>query len=385
MRALTHFNHAGASPPAPETVEVIARHLSLEVEKGPMEAGTAVADRIETGYAYAARLIGCEPTEIAFGTGHGQLYGDILASVPLKAGDRILVSRQEWVGNILAVKRVCEMTGASMSVMPWDETTAVDVEAVSACLTPEVKIVALTWVGASGALINPAASLGQALRRANSNAFYIVDASQALGQLPVDVTKVGCDALIACGRKYLKGPRGTALAYVSPRFAAALSPRSVDDHSARLDGERVVIDQNAKVLETAECAVALRLGLVDALEKVLSRNASDTREKLDALATLLRDGLRNVPGVAVLDCGKEKAAMATFAVEGVSCQRVKELLAGRGFTVGKNGIGYTPIDMRMRGITEILRASVHLSTSQADIDNLVEAVRDVAANAAGAA
>ncbi|MBM3096026.1 aminotransferase class V-fold PLP-dependent enzyme [Ensifer sp. T173] len=385
MPPVIHFNHAGASILAPETVELIVAHLRREAELGPMEAGAAVADRLEAGYARAARLLGCAATDVAFGTGHGQLYGDILASVPLKAGDRVLVSRQEWIGNVLALKHACHVSGASMSVMPWDETTAVDVEAVVRSLDPDVKIVALTWVGASGALINPAEALGKALRQAKSGAFYMIDASQAIGQLPVDVSEIGCDVLVACGRKFLRGPRGTALAYISPRLAVSMVPRRVDDRSAKLDVGRAAIHQSAQAVETAEFAVALRLGLIDSLERALSLNAFDTRVKLNALATELRNRLTDVPGVNILDLGRDKAAFVTFAVEGIPCQRVKELLAARGITIGKNGVGYTPFDMDIRGITEILRASVHFGNTDTDIEKLVQAVREIAAEAAEAA
>lgn len=385
MPPITHFNHAGAGIPAPETIDLIAAHLRREAEMGPMEAGAAVADRLEAGYATAARLLGCADAEVAFGTSHGQLYGDILASVPLKAGDRVLVSRQEWIGNVLALKHACHVSGASMSVMPWDESTAVDVDAVRESLDTDVKIVALTWVGASGALVNPAEALGKALREAKSSAFYIIDASQAIGQLPVDVSRIGCDALVACGRKFLRGPRGTALAYISPRLAASLVPRRVDDRSARLVDGRAAVWPRAQAVETAEFAIALRLGLIDAVERALELDAHDTRATLNALATVLRSRLMEVPGVSILDLGRDKAAFVTFTVAGAPCQRVKERLASRGITIGKNGFGYTPFDLDIRGITEILRASVHLGNTDADIDKLVHAVREVAAEVTVAA
>jgi cysteine desulfurase / selenocysteine lyase len=259
-RALTHFNHAGSGLPSAASVMAISQHLLDEMQLTPMEAGARASDRIERGYTFAASLFGCSRDEIAFGTGHGQLYGDLIAAIPFKPGDRILVSRQEWVGNLIALKRRAEATGAVIEVMPSDETTAVDVKAVAAMIDRRVRLVALTWIGASGALINPAAELGKVL--AASDALYVIDASQALGQLPIDVKALGCDALIGCGRKYLRGPRGTGIAYVKSSLASRLRPGSVDDFSASWSGGQPELRAGARVLETAEFSVALRLGLI---------------------------------------------------------------------------------------------------------------------------
>lgn len=378
--SVVHFNSAGAGLPAPETVQTIIEHLCCEVEYGPMEAGARVKDRLDKTYQAAARLLGCAPQQVAFGSGHGQLYGDIVSAISLNAEDKILVSRQEWIGNVLCLHRAASLSGAAVSVMASDDSTAVDIAALHKALSKPVRIVALTWVGASGSLINPAAAIGQAIRQSGSSAFFIIDASQAVGQLSVDVSQIGCDALIACGRKFLLGPRGTAIAYISPRLAADIVPRRVDDASAAwIDGEAVV-SKSARAFELGEESIALRLGLGSAIERALELGLDNIRAALNAKASALRRSLAAVSGVRLLDLGKEKAACVTFTLDGWSCGAVKQNLADRGITIGTNGPDYTPYDMEMRGIVELLRASVHLSTTEQDIEKLVRAVRELVAD-----
>lgn len=180
-----HVNYAGAGLPTTAVVEAITRHLADEVRFGPMEAGARVNDRLDEGYRLAALLLGCHPDEIAFGIGHGRLYGDLVAAIPLQRGDCILVSRLEWVGNPVALKLRAASVVAVVEVMPSNDTTEVDVAATARMLDDGVKLVSLTWIGASRALINPAAELGAVV--AESKAHYIIDASQALGQRPIDV------------------------------------------------------------------------------------------------------------------------------------------------------------------------------------------------------
>lgn len=274
--SVVHFNHSGAGLPSPETVQVIVDHLRLEAERGPMEAGAGASDALHRTYQAAAKLLGCSLQDIAFGTSHGQLYGNLIASIPLSPGDRILVSRQEWIGNVLCLQRSADLNGATLSLMASDDTSAVDTVALGQSLSPVTRIVALTWVGAGSALINPAAAIGAAIRQAGSSAFFIIDASQAIGQIPIDVAELGCDALIACGRKFLRGPRGTALAYISPRLAEELVPRSIDNLSSTLSDGNVAVAKSAQVFEFGEESVALKLGLGKAIEQGVSTASGKT-------------------------------------------------------------------------------------------------------------
>lgn len=375
---LVHFNHSGAGITSPETHQTLIDHLQSEREYGPMEAGARAADRLAKSYDSAAHLLGCAPQEIAFGSGHGQLYGDIIAAIPLSAGDRILVSRQEWAGNLLCLQQAANLSGATLSLMPSDSTTAVDVAAVQAALTPEVRIVALTWIGASGALINPAAALGRAIRETGSSALFIIDASQAVGQLDVNIAEIGCDALVTCGRKFLRGPRGTAIAYLSPRLSGQLVPRKIDNYSACWQQGEVVVAKSARALEVAEASVALRLGLATAIDQALTLGLGNIRKDLNAKASALRAALSAVPGVRLHDLGNEQAACVTFTLDGLSCATVKQRLAQQNISIGVNGREYTPYDLDMRGIPELLRASVHLTTTAGEMTALTAAVRTLA-------
>ena len=375
--SVVHFNHSGAGLPSPETVQAVVDHLRLEAERGPMEAGAIASDAIRNSYQVAAQLLGCAPQDVAFGTSHGQLYGNLIASIPLSAGDKIFVSRQEWIGNVLCLQRSANLSGASLSLMASDDTSAVDPIALGESLSSEVRIVALTWIGAGSALINPAAAIGAAIRHAGSSAFFIIDASQAIGQVPINVAEIGCDALIACGRKFLRGPRGTALAYISPRLAAEIVPRSIDNVSSTLSNGNVVVANSAQAFEFGEESVALKLGLGKAIEQALSLGVDRIRLKLHHKAAILRQALAVVPGVQLLDLGNSKGAAVTFAINGVACATAKQRLADQGINIGMNGPGYTPYDLSIRGISELLRASVHLSTTDDDIALIVNATRSI--------
>src|SRR4029079_1227117 len=111
----------------------------------------------------------------------------------------------------------------------------------------------VTDVAAAGALV------------AGSGALYVVDVSQTLGQLALDLPAIGCDAAFAPGRKFLRAPRGTAVVYVRAGLAEQLIPLTPDCGSVdpARPGE-LVLPEAARRFDRFEGSVAVRLGLGEA-------------------------------------------------------------------------------------------------------------------------
>lgn len=370
-----HFNHAGASLPSSATLRAITDHLEREAKLGPMEAGEAAADEAERARTLAAALLNAQSGEIALTAGNSQGWGAAFAAMgSWQRGDRMLVGRHEWGGNLAAMHLAAQRDGATIDVIPSDTSGAVDPDALSAMLDDRVKLIALTWLPANGGLINPAEAIGRIAR--SHGIPYFVDAAQAVGQLPVDVAQIGCDVLSTACRKALRGPRGTGLLYVRREFLPRLTPVFVDRYSAPLDARaQPVLRDDAGRLELAETPVALRCGLANALQEALAIGLPNIRARIDRLATALRKRLSEIPSVTVLDDGVEQSGLIAFRAEGRDPNRLRHELAMQHIAIGVNGIAYTPLDMQARGLTQLARASVSYLTTESEIDRLVEALR----------
>ncbi|MGF6964431.1 cysteine desulfurase/selenocysteine lyase [Paraburkholderia sp. WC7.3g] len=375
VRSTTHFNHAGASLPSAATLEAIHAHLLREASMGPMEAGAAAREQTERARTLAARLLNAQPVEIALTTGNSPGWGAAFAALgPWRAGQRILVARHEWGGNLATMRLVAQRAGASIETIPSDASGRVDPRALEAMLDDRVRLIALTWLPANGGLINPAAAIGRIAR--HHGIPYFIDAAQAVGQLPVDVAEIGCDVLAGAGRKALRGPRGTGLLYVRQDFLPHLMPAFVDTHSAPLDanGDPVLRDDAAR-LESSEASLALHCGLANALEEALEIGIDNIRAQIDRTAQTLREELAAMPGVSVLDQGVERSGLVSFNVAGRDAMSVRRALATQGIAIGSNGVAYTPFDMTSRGLTQIARASVSYLTTNAEVDKLLAGIR----------
>ncbi|WP_457320904.1 aminotransferase class V-fold PLP-dependent enzyme [Roseateles sp. P5_E11] len=353
------LNHAGASPMSAAALAALQAHLALESRLGPMEAGDAVAPQLQRLREDAARLLNAGTDEVAFlssgSAAFGAAWSAFTHKTPVRHGDRILVGRQEWGGNLATYQR----SGASVEVLPCREDGSVDVEASAALIDERVRWISLTWLPANGGLINDAAALGQVARAAGVP--YFIDAGQAVGQLPVDVQALGCDVLKSAGRKHLRGPRGTALLYVRKGFLDHLEPPWVDVSGGRF--------------ETAEQPVALRLALQVAIAEALEIGIEAIGERVQGLAVLLRERLGELPHVRVHDLGNgTRSGLVSFTVEGEAAPATRARLAQQGIHVGANGVPYTPLDMQARGLDGIVRASFSWLNNPADIERLASAL-----------
>jgi selenocysteine lyase/cysteine desulfurase len=370
-----HFNHSGGSLPSQTTLDAIIGQLQREALSGPMEAAAQGAALQESARQRAAQLINAPAASVAFSSSGSAAWGMAFAGLaPWRAGDRILVGRQEWGGNLACMAQAVA-AGASVEVIPCDASGAVSVDALEAMIDERVRLISLTWLPANGGLINPAAAVGAIARR--HGIAYFIDAGQALGQIEVDVQALNCDVLKGACRKYLRGPRGTALLYIREGFIERLQPPFLDVLSAPQNGEHFHPRADARRFETSEVSLALMAGLDNALGEALHLGIPRIRQRIAHLAAVAREQLAQIDGLTLHDLGEpgQQSGLIALNLQGWDANALKEHLAGHGINIGANGVAYTPLDMQARGLASIARVSVSYLNTEEEIAELVRVLR----------
>ncbi len=372
-----HFNSAGAALLANGTVEAVIDHLRAESLSGGYEAAKHAAPALEAVYARTAELLGARLEEVALVESATAGWQRAVSALRLRPGDRVLAARSSYVSSALHLLSVERDHGVLVELLPNGPDGAVDLEALEAALRAgPAALVTAAHVPTSSGLVEPVAAIGE-LARAHGVPF-LLDATQSLGQLPVDMGTIGCDLLIGTGRKFLRGPRGTGLLAVRRPLLDRLAPEAPDVRGARWTAERSwELVPDAKRFELWEAAHALRLGLGAALADLSALGVDTVARHLDTLGASLRERLSALPGVHVTDPPAAGGAIVTFVVDGMDASDVQRQLAYRRVHLIAVPAGHGRWDMDHRGLTKVVRASVHVYNDEDDLDALVEAVREI--------
>jgi cysteine desulfurase / selenocysteine lyase len=380
---VAHLNNAGAALPPTQVTEAVIAHLRREAEMGGYEAAAAATEQVEGTYAAIARLISCQTSEIAVVENATRAWDMAFYALSFAPGDRILTARAEYASNVIAFLQIAARTGAVVEVVDNDESGQLSVPDLRRRLSDgkdPVRLVAITHVPTQGGLVNPAEEVGAAAREAGVP--FLLDACQSVGQLPVDVETIGCDLLSATGRKFLRGPRGTGFLYVRRGLLGELEPPFLDLHAATWTApDKYEIRPDARRFENWETNYAAKIGLGVAVEYALSWGLTAIEARVTALAADLRERLRAQPGVHVHDQGQRRCGIVTFTIDGVPAQQAQRHLAEQGVNVSVSQVDHARLDLPARGLTDLVRASVHYYNDNDDLDRLIAALSDVAPRA----
>ena len=374
---VAHLNNAGAAlPPSPVT-EAVVGYLRQEAETGGYELAAADAERIDAVYPAVARLLGCGADEVALVENATRAWDMAFYSLGFQPGDRILTGHAEYASNAIAMLQVTARTGAVVEVVDDDPHGQISVDDLRRRLEARgsgpVRLIALTHVPTQGGLVKPAEVVGAVAAQAGVP--FLLDACQSAGQMPLDVERIRCDMLSGTGRKFLRGPRGTGFLYVRRSLLDQLEPPFLDLHAATWTAaDRYDIRPDARRFECWETSYALRIGLGVAVEYALDLGLDAIEARVTALASSLRTRLQDVPGVQVRDQGVRRCGIVTFTVDGVPAGEVQRHLAGHGVNTSVSSVDSAQFDLPGRGLSELVRASVHYYNTDAELDRLIAAL-----------
>lgn len=378
---VAHLNNAGAALPARATLEALVDHLRAESELGGYEAAAAAADRLAAVRVAGARLLGAADGDVVVTASDTQswmkaVWGFVLGG-RLGAGQQVLVDRIAYDSHYLALLQACRLTGGTIGVVPSTPDGTIDLDALALAVGEGgAALVALTHIGTHRGLVNPVEEAGALCRRAGVPLF--LDACQSVGQIPVDVGRIGCAVATATGRKWLRGPRGTGLLYVESSFADTLEPPGIGWSSAVwIDADNYRLREGAERFLDFEVSVAGHLAFGVAIEHALRLGVDNIGARVDGLAEGLRRRLAEVPTVTVHDGGTRRSGIVTFTAGDIEPKAIAAAASEHGINVSVSEAPWARLDMVPPNPQAVVRASPHYYNTEDELDRLVEAVRSV--------
>ena len=372
IKRVIHFNNAGSSLPPNVVRDAMIDYLREEAELGGYETHAKHFNELESTYGLIAQLINAKPDEIAILENATVAWNAAFQSIPFEDGDEIITNKSDYASNYLSYMH--HPKDLTIKVLPGLNSGDPDVQVLDRYVTPRTKLVSITHMPTNGGLVSPAEAIGEVCKR--HNVFYLLDACQSVGQYPIDVEKIGCDMLSTTGRKYLRAPRGTGFLYVRKSAQDQLTPHWVDLHSAQWTGPATYdVRRDARKFENWEGNRAALIGLNKAVQYALQIGMDDIWQRVQDLGKALRSKLKELPKVTLRDIGSVQSGIVSFTCEEFSAEEVKQRLFKSGINVSWNGVPNTYLDMTERGLSEVIRASVHYYNSEEEIDAFVSSLK----------
>lgn len=346
VRPETYLNASSLGYPDPKTIRRMIEHLTLESEIGPFRARTLVEDQVSSVRHSAARLLSTHVDRIGFAATTFSAWLPIVTRLSM-TGKRLLIAPHEWGDNIRALEPLAKASGATLEILPHLDLATPDLDAWQDRIDETVAAIFVPLVTSVAGHRYPVERIGQ-LQRPDET-MLIVDAAQAVGQIPVAAEDLNCNALVATTRKWLRGPRQTALFWL----------------------DRFIVDGRAiepAELEPFDTNVASRLGLGTALEAALERTIKSIQADVAQLSQLARKRA-DEQGLSVLSRIPSATGAVSLALPAEKCDAVRTVLSDSGCVVkwpvpdvdepyGRDAVpGH-----------EILRITPHVYNSSDDID-----------------
>ncbi|WP_050031676.1 aminotransferase class V-fold PLP-dependent enzyme [Halorubrum halophilum] len=349
-----YFNFGAHGPSSEAVVEAASDYLAdHEFGSGTTDPYEHAFGTYETVRERVADFVGAEPNEIALTESTTDGITRIAGAIDWEPGDVVVRTDLEHPAGVLPWKRL-EREGVEVRVVET-ETGRIDREAYAEAVA-DARLVcfsAITWTHGTRL---PVADLVDIADEAG--AFTLVDAVQSPGQVAMDVSAWGADAVAAAGHKWLLGPWGAGFLYVDREAAAELAPRAVGYRSVEdPDAEEIAFKPGAKRFEVGTTTPAAHAGLVEALDAIDAVGLETIEDRIASLTDRFKEG---VPDDRLLSPREYESGLVTVDVE--DPEATVDRLADEGIVI------------RSLPHPDGVRASVHAVSTEAEIDRLVDAL-----------
>ena len=366
-----HLNNAGASLMSQQVLDTQISHLELEAAIGGYEAMAERKKEIADVYVSIAELIGANANEIAIVENATVGWAMAFYAIDFKPGDRILTVEAEYISNYMAYLHMARDKGVSIEVIPSGRDGNLCIDTLENMIDENVKLSSATHIPTNSGLINAVSDIGKVAKK--YNIYFLVDACQSVGQMPIDVDEIGCDMLSATGRKYLRGPRGVGFLYVRKSIIRKLHPPIIDLRSADwLNSNEYKLKEDAQRFESWESNYAAVLGLGSAVDYALNLGLNNIQLRNTELASYLRTCLKKIDTVHIHAISDRQCAITSFYVQDQTASNIVNELRKNNINTSVSDPSSTLLDANKNKLPGLIRASVHYYNDKDEIDNFIK-------------
>lgn len=382
-KPLIWFDNAATTHKPQAVIDRLAcfyAHENSNIHRAAHTLAGRATDAYEHARETVQRFIGASsPEEIVFVRGTTEAINLVAKSwgeQHIGEGDEIVVSHLEHHANIVPWQQLAARKGATLRVIPVDDSGQVLLEEYRRLLNDRTKIVAVTQVSNALGTVVPVAEIVELAHRAGAKA--LVDGAQSVSHMRVDVQSLDADFFVFSGHKIF-GPTGIGVVYGKRDILEDMPPwQGGGNMIADVTFERTVFQPPPSRFEAGTGNIADAVGLAAALEYVTRigiENIARYEHDLLAYATSL---LVPIPGVRPVGTAREKASVLSFVLKGYTTEEVGQALNQEGIAVRAGHHCAQPI-LRRFGLEATVRPSLAFYNTCDEVDVFIDVIRRLAA------
>lgn len=379
-KPLVYFDNANtAQKPAVviDAVDDFYRRYNANVSRAVHALGSEATDAYEAARSTLARLINARSNELVLCSGTTfaiNLVAYSWALPRLAPGDVIVVSRMEHHANIVPWQLIAERTGAQIRVAELLPDGSLDLDALDKALDGAVKLLAIAHVSNVLGTINPVREICRMARK--RGIISVVDGSQAVPHMPVDVAAIGCDFYAFTGHKVC-GPTGTGALWARREHLQAMPPfLGGGEMIKEVSFEGTTFNDAPYKFEAGTPNIAGFIGLGAAADYLTTLGLDQVQAREAELLAHFSEELAKVDGLRLIGTAKDKAAVVSFLIDGAHAHDLATLLDLEGVAVRSGQHCAHPL-LQFYGVAATCRASLAFYNTHEEIEAFMAALTKV--------
>ena len=314
--------------------------------------------------------------EVVFTKNSTEALNLLARTIPLAPGDEVVVTEMEHHSNLVPWQLATQRAGATLKWIGLTDDGRLDLADLDRTITPKTKVVAFVHQSNLLGTVNPVDVVVAKAREVG--ALAILDASQSVPHMGIDVQALGVDAVAFTGHK-MCGPTGIGVLWGRYDLLEALPPflggGEMIDEVTMAGSTWAVLPHK---FEAGTPMIAEAVGLGAAVDYLTDLGMDSVREHEHELTSYALDKLQAVESLRIIGptTTEDRGGAISFALEGIHPHDVGQLLDEKGIAVRVGHHCARPACLRY-GVPATTRASFHLYSTTAEIDALVEGLDDV--------
>lgn len=272
----------------------------------------------------------------------------------LNEGDEIIISHMEHHSNIVPWQLLCKEKKLKLKIIPIDDDGNLILEEYYKLLNEKTKIVSVVHISNTLGTINPIDKIIEEAKK--YNAITIIDASQSIQHIPIDVQKLNCDFLVFSGHK-IYGPTGTGILYGKKEILEEMPPyQSGGDMIKSVSFDRTIFNDLPYKFEAGTPNIAGFVGLSAAIDYIKNYGFDYISNYENQLLTYATEKLTSIENLKIIGNSSKKASVISFVINNIHPHDIGTLLDNEGIAV-RTGQHCTEPIMRRYNIPATTRVS----------------------------